>query len=365
MLVHLTRSVSKKSSVQIAKNNLEKAVRRVLRKFPAIKLRTLSVCKNSSGYSATLEVDGKLLEDFSETLRERLVTAFDPPWLVVQAGHPANTPTPGGVTPSVAVPEPGQAPPPKAIGDVNLSFPVGTFDRIYGREAQIRRIVDALSLGAATGWTKRKHTLLSGPPGCGKSETMLALARALGREGEAWIWFDATSTTRAGAVEQLLGAKTIPPVLFIEEIEKTQESALRWLLGVMDERGEVRRTNYRVGNQQRAVRLAIVATANSVDLLRQMDGGALYSRFSNEIEFPPPDREVMAKILSREIAEVPGASPAWVQAALEFGFDLLGIRDPRSLLNITLCGRDRLLDGSYQHDYLATTRLRRGEVVAL
>ena len=192
---------------------------------------------------------------------------------------------------------------------------------------------------------------------CGKTETMLTFARLLGEENKAWLWFDATGTTRAGAIEMLMKAETVPPVLFVEEIEKTQESSLRWLLGVMDERGEVRRTNYRVGNQVKAIKLCVVATCNNEKLLKEMDAGALYSRFANRVYCPEPTREVLRKILIREVSEMGGLDDqryGWVEAALEFGYDRLNVRDPRELINMVLCGRDRLLDGSYQQDFEET-----------
>lgn len=241
---------------------------------------------------------------------------------------------------------------PKELGHYSLE-PKGHFKRLFGREAQLRRIMDAFNLADRTGFGKRTHSLLDGPPGCGKSEIMLALSRMLGEENEAWMWYDATSMTKAGVIEGLMEAASVPPFLFIEEIEKCPEEALRWLLGVMDVRGIIRRTNYRVGNQARAVRMVVTATANDVRLLKGVMSGALFSRFQNNLYCPPPDRDIMRMILDREMAEMRGKAK-WIEPALIFAFDKWVIRDPRTIITICSCGGDRLLDGSYQADFEKT-----------
>ena len=356
--VTLTRTVAKRAKLHVARKLLEKAVYSTLRREP-YRLRTLDINNRDGGYFASLQFNGKegpTFELFKEKLKEVLITRFDPPWLFSDSTSADHLPNEADVP--VTVPPVEANGNGKPVGTVNLDFDTSTtFQRIYGREPQIRRIMDALTLGVSTNWNKRKHTLLSGPPGCGKTELCLTLSRALGKEGEAWWWYDATSTTRAGALEQLMAASAIPPILFVEEIEKTQESALRWLLGLMDERGEIRRTNYRVGNEHKRIRSCVIATANNTQILQSMDGGALYSRFSNRISCPPPDREVVEKILRREAESLAIFNPQWIDSALEYGFDKLKIRDPRELINILLCGRDRLLTGEYQRDYSGTMPL--------
>ncbi len=241
---------------------------------------------------------------------------------------------------------------PKLLGEVNID-PKDYYSRIYNRQPQIRRIIDSLHLGQRTDWVKRTNTLLDGEPGGGKTEIMLSTREMLGKENEAWQWYDATSMTKAGVIEGIMKAKVIPPVLFIEEIEKCEEGALRWLLGVMDRRGEIRRTNYRVGNQAKNVRMLVIASANNVKLLKTVLSGALYSRFQNKIYCPEPDRPTMQQILLRELADIKGRE-SWVEPAIQFGFDKWGITDPRDLINIMSCGGQRLISGEYQQDYEAT-----------
>ena len=241
---------------------------------------------------------------------------------------------------------------PKKLGEISLD--VGNhYDRIYGRNPHINRVVDALRLAKQTDWLKRTHSLLDGPPGCGKTEIMKSTAAMIGEEGKSWLWFDATSMTKAGVIELVMESDTVPGVLFIEEIEKCPENDLRWLLGVMDVRGQIRRTNYRVGNQAKNVRMVVIATANDINLLRTVMAGALYSRFQNKIYCAPPDRKIMEQILLREVKEIKG-NPKWIEPALDFAVDKWGMDDPRDIITILSCGGDRLLDGKYQIDYEAT-----------
>lgn len=358
--LNLTRTVQRRGDLSSAKRNLQKVVFNAAKSEPKCGVPQITIHKTNTGFSAKIAFPGKYNDTHQAALRttvlEALILRFDPPWLedTVEI-HPLGIGTP--VDPAAVI---EKADPTRPIGEINLDFPPDAFSRIYGREAQIRRLTDAISLGRDTHWNKRKHTLFLGPPGCGKTETMLTFARHLGEEGKAWLWFDATSTTRAGAIEMLMKSPVVPPVLFVEEIEKTHESSLRWLLGLMDERGEVRRTNYRVGNQVKAINMCVVATCNNEQLLKSMDAGALYSRFANRVFCPEPGRDVLEKILLREIAElVPDMTlwpkhHHWVKETLEFAYDDLAIRDPRELINMVLCGRDRLLDGSYQADFKAT-----------
>jgi len=348
MDLRLTHHVARRSSAGTAKKLLVKALEKSVKYDDRLTLGRVVVERTDYGHVAEIKIGGKVPDDVSETYKKHLqsilLAQFVPPWIIVGNGQPtADTPD--------APPVPVVAERP--IGKVNLNFPPTAFDRIFGREAQIRRLVDAISIGHDTNWMKRKHTLLSGPPGCGKTDLMLTIARQLGEEGKAYVWYDATSTTKAGAIEQMMNSPVVPPILFVEEIEKTAEGSLRWLLGVMDDRGEIRRTNYRVGNQVKAARLTVIATANDVELLRKMDSGSVYSRFANRIHCPPPDRGTLEKILTREVCEING-NPVWVNETLAFAYDQLCIRDVREILNVLLCGRDRLLTGQYQEDYLAT-----------
>lgn len=248
-----------------------------------------------------------------------------------------------------------QAQEPKELGEIIID-PNSHFNRLFGREAQIRRVLAALSLAKATDYQKRPHMLFCGDPGGGKTEMTRCVQEMIGKENEAWLRYDAPAMTKAGALEDLMSSTKVPPILFLEEIEKVEtDHALRWLLGLMDDRGTIQRTNYRVGNQAKNVRMVVIATCNDVSLLKKVMYGALYSRFKgNVINFPYPDNSTMRAILERELKDVPKSNPKWIDAAMKFGYDELGIRDPREVIAIMNVGRDGLLSEQFQADYLQT-----------
>ena len=230
--------------------------------------------------------------------------------------------------------------------ELNMN-PTDKFDHIYDRESQILLVRSAIETAIKTDLRKRFNCVLFGPPGCGKTEILLSVGRMLGKEGEAYLKFDATSTTEAGAQRLLLEAQNIPPVLIVEEIEKTDEKSLRWLLGICDERGEVRKTNFRIGHNAKEVKMLVLATVNNMTLFNNLLAGALSSRFPNKIYCDRPDRNIMQQILEREVKSING-DLAWVEPTLAFCTDKLGWNDPRKLIPVCLQGRERLLDGSYQ-----------------
>jgi hypothetical protein len=235
----------------------------------------------------------------------------------------------------------------KSYGTAKIPDKDLTFPGIFGREPHIHRITSAVRLALETKLQKRHHCILHGPPGCGKSEILERFGQQLGPEGQAYLSIDAPSTTQAGITQKLMEAPNIPPILMIEEIEKTQESALTWLLGIMDQRGKITRLNFRTGYQFRNIRVLVLATANNIELFRRVMSGALESRFSHKVYCSRPDEEVMAKILEREIRDVNGDT-RWIAPTIEFCMGELDITDPREIVPICLCGQDKLLDGSYQ-----------------
>lgn len=245
----------------------------------------------------------------------------------------------------------------KDYGQINC-IPGNEFDHIFDRDHQVKVGLSALEAATQSDWTNRFHTVFYGPPGCGKTEVMLATQKMLGEENDAYLKFDATSTTEAGASKLLLEAEHIPPVLFVEEIEKANESSLRWLLGVLDQRAEIRRTNCRIGNQARNVKMLCMATVNNMNLFRNVMSGALASRFPFQVYCPRPDRKLLAKILLREVAKVKGKKE-WIEPALKFCCDDPDMvkafaNDPRKVVPICLCGKDDLLTGKYQESIKAT-----------
>ena len=227
------------------------------------------------------------------------------------------------------------------------------FEHLYGLEAHIERVRKAVALGIQSGWRKRTHCALIGPPGCGKSDICQTLKAMLG--DDAVMEFDGTATTAAGAIKKLTSPDTevLPRIIVVEEIEKAPEESMRFLLGVMDMRGEIRKTTAR-GDIQRNMKCLVIATVNDFALFTKLQAGALASRFMNKIHFKRPSRETLALILTREVKDVAG-DYEWIEPTLDYT-DEHSIFDPREVISICLCGQDDLLDGTYQRELDQTSR---------
>lgn len=240
----------------------------------------------------------------------------------------------------------------RTYSEINVEL--GThFDHIYGRKHQISLIHKSIVAARSSNWQNRFHCLLYGPPASAKSETLTSIGKMLGDEGVHYFKYDATTSTVAGISKILLDPNNpIPPVMLAEELEKTSEENLKYLLGILDHRAELRRLNARIGNQIRDVRMLCIATVNNVHHFKNLLSGAIASRFSQQIYFPRPTREILEKVLEREILKLPDGKMEWISPTLDFA-EKLKITDPRRIIPICLCGKDALLDGSYQDDFLS------------
>lgn len=224
------------------------------------------------------------------------------------------------------------------------------FNHLYGLDAHINRIRRALDAAVFSGWRHRFHCALIGPPGCGKSDICQSIKKALGEDSV--LEFDATATTMAGAQKELAERDDLPRILLVEEIEKAPESSMAWLLSVLDLRGEIRKTTAR-GNVLRDARMLAIATVNDLPTFQKVNFGALESRFSNKVFFNRPSRELLGRILTREVERVNG-DVRWVAPALDYA-EAINTTDPREVIAIALCGREALLTGEYQRDMRATS----------
>jgi len=238
-------------------------------------------------------------------------------------------------------------------GDLIIASPEQAFKGLYGLDPQIYRIMQNLQL-AQMDMSKRQHIVLYGPPGSGKSSVFDGV-RSLVSE-ESVLRIDATATTAAGAVKELLERrKVIPPIVQIEEIEKRGDTDLDWLLGVTDQREEIRKMNFHVNNV-RKVQFLAMCTVNDMDEFKKRCKGALQSRFADKVYFPHPSREIMGMILKREITDLgEHGSVEWIEPTLEFAYDFLGLSDPREVKAICLNGRGDLVTKKYQEAFFATT----------
>ena len=228
------------------------------------------------------------------------------------------------------------------------------FDHLYGLEAHISRVKRAIEGTMETGWKKRLHCALIGPPGCGKSDISHSIKEAVGAENV--LEFDATSTTMAGAQKQLAemaeNGSGLPRILLVEEIEKADDKSLAWLLSLMDLRGEIRKTTAR-GKINTDTKMICIATVNDVPTFKKIAFGALYSRFSNKIYFRRPTRELLGRILEREVSLING-NREWIIPTLDMA-DKIQTTDPREVISLMLCGRDALLTGEFQNEWEATS----------
>jgi hypothetical protein len=281
------------------------------------------------------EESGKVFDkQFGDIVRKLISAGRAMGWLAAQSQE-------NGVSEAIK-----QAEPPQEL-HVNLPEQYASyFSHIFDRGSQIRVILAALQSAKATEFKKRSHCMLWGLPACGKSEILLAVEKMVGPDSV--VRLDATSTTKAGAENLLLDLDTIPPILIIEEMEKCNPANLPWLLGVMDSRGEIIKTNARVGSLRREARCLVLATVNDMAMFQSIMSGALASRFSHKIYCPRPDRKVLEKILRREIKET-GGNEDWIKPALDYCLELEKTNDPRRAMAL-LDGRDKLLTGEYQKD---------------
>lgn len=239
-----------------------------------------------------------------------------------------------------------------------LAFPENVYDyfsHIYERDLHIHEMMDAIALARDTDMRMREHILFHGYPGCAKSELTLVIPKIFGDVAVKKL--DATSLTKAGAERMLLESPQVPRVVILEEIEKTNEANLPWLLAVLDVRGELIKTTARM-DVSRLTRCLVIATANDVERLKTYQGGALYDRFAHRLYCPLPSRDLLRKILEREIANIPNGNPAWIEPALDYALNEEKTYQVRRVLAIMALGKDRLLDGSYQESHRKLRALR-------
>jgi hypothetical protein len=238
---------------------------------------------------------------------------------------------------------------------------LSNFTHLYGLEDYITIIRSVLELAMLSDWKDRVNIALIGPPACGKTELCKAVKAAVG--DEAVLEYDATSTTMAGAQESIGQMEELPRVLVLEEIEKAPEHALPWLLSVLDLRGEVRKKTMR-SDIAKSVHMIGVCTVNDEAKFKSVASGALASRFSMPLYFQRPPRDILWRILKREVDKI-GGDIRWIDAALDFAEELQSSNsdnlyiDPRKLIAICLTGRERLLlpaehDRSFQAMYRRT-----------
>lgn len=219
------------------------------------------------------------------------------------------------------------------------------FAHIYERETQIAILYSSVMAAVNSNFYSRSHAVILGDPGCGKTEILRSFQAMLGDAHV--VLLDGPSTTKAGIEQLIIQAQRIPSFLFVEELEKMPVSVSQVLLGLLDGRGEIRQTNAKAGHVQRDAKVLCVATVNDRPRFIEMNQGALSSRFSHEIYCPRPDRDLLHRIVLREVKATNG-NPFWVAAAVNHCTHIENNYDPRRSIAVCLSGKDDLLDGAYQ-----------------
>jgi hypothetical protein len=301
----------------------------------------------------------KLLQQYEEVMRVVKAAARTKGWVVLDEGQEGIALRTGELNPLIV-----QAERERAINvqqNLNVELPsltrenmIAFFGRLYRRENHIRIIHAANLTAAMTRFEKRRHCLAWGPPGTAKTQMFDAFVQLYGPDKV--LHLDATTTTKAG-LENLILRKAsdglLPPFLYLEEIEKYDLNMLHCLHAIMDERGRIQRTNARIGNVAAEAKMVVWATCNSLGKLKQFEGGAILSRFSNrkQLYCPRPDEDLMRLILAREVEEM-GGDEFWVEPVVRFVFDEMKTNDPREAVSL-LDGRELLLGDA---PYLQWTR---------
>jgi len=231
----------------------------------------------------------------------------------------------------------------RLLNDDNYLNNESSFSKFYGINSQIRMVLSPLQSAIQTVGKRMVHSVLFGPPACGKTSVLNKLETIIGRENI--LKLDATTTTKAG-IEKLFLGTSIPPVVILEEAEKANEDWLRNWLSLLDERSEIRKVSHKE-TIIKNIDILFYCTVNDSDKFNDLLDGALASRCKNKIYFPRPSIETIEKILYRDIQEN-GGKNEWVPFALQLAKEL-GVDDPRIILSF-LSGGDRLLSGLYQKE---------------
>lgn len=231
----------------------------------------------------------------------------------------------------------------RLLKDSNYLMNESPYKRYYGIESQIRLILSSLKSAIDSGGKRMTHSVLFGPPACGKTSVLNTLEEIVGKHNV--LKLDAPATTKAG-IEKLFLNSNIPPIVILEEAEKANEDWLRSWLSLLDERSEIRKVNHKE-TIVKDIDILFYCTVNDSEKFNDLLDGALASRCKNKIYFPRPSEETVKRILIRDVQEN-GGKIEWVEPALQLAKDL-NIDDPRVIISF-LSGGDRLLDGSYQKD---------------
>lgn len=241
------------------------------------------------------------------------------------------------------------------------------FGGVYEREAHIRMIHDSMLMYQRSKGERRSHVLLEGGPATAKTTLFerfkIFYEHGLPDDLERVAFIDGPTMSKAGLenwMMQMAVSNKLPEVVCVEEIEKQNMDNLLTLLSVMGS-GYIMKTNARIGRMKQLAKCVIWATCNDKQLLKGFRNGALWSRFTHKLHCKSPTRELMEKIV-RDMCIKCGGDLRWVKPIIRFAYEEViqatgvPMTDPREVLGL-LDGGDRLLDGSYQQDFLTTRQV--------
>lgn len=222
------------------------------------------------------------------------------------------------------------------------------FTHLFERNAQISVVLSAVEAAKATQFSHRFHSVMYGPPGCGKTAITQAIATMVGESHV--LKFDGPSCTKAGLENFFLDSEddiSGPKIMIFEEIEKADPEIHKSLLGMLDTRGEIRKTTGNDGQRSMGVKVLCLATVNNVQLFEKSQAGSLASRFTHKVFCPKPSRKCLTAILEREV-DANNGRREWIAPTLDYTIGVEGSHDPRRAIAVCMSGRDKLLNGSYQ-----------------
>ena len=232
--------------------------------------------------------------------------------------------------------------------DVELGEAAPYFSHLFERNAQISVVLSAVEAARSTNFMHRFHSVMFGPPGCGKTAITQSIAQMVGESQV--LKFDGPSCTKAGLENFFLDSEddiSGPKIMIFEEIEKADPEIHKSLLGMLDTRGEIRKTTGNDGQRTTGVKVLCLATVNNIGLFEKSQAGSLASRFTHKVYCPPPSRKCLESILSREV-ELVGGRKEWIAPTLDYTIGVERSHDPRRAIAVCMSGRDRLLTGAYQ-----------------
>lgn len=235
--------------------------------------------------------------------------------------------------------------------DINLD-PAGHFDDMLDRENQISRIIRAAGTAIKSGFRITNHALLYGPPSSGKSSFLRRFKKMVGEEHVYEI--NAGTSTQAGILNDLEAHSNIRFII-LKEFDKLKGNGdeYKWLLPGMDEEKTVVKLTAD-GPRVIKTEALFLADCNNLKRIEGIMDGALYSRLSNQIYFPPIRDEDISKALQRYNRMVHG-DDAWIPPVIEYVRRKYGMVDMRKMISLLTDGQDGWLDGSYEQELEASS----------